>query len=184
MEHRLQNIEHWVRGHYFGKYRGIVSSNEDTTSRGRLKVKVPAVLGNLEVWAMPCVPYAGPSVGVHMLPPVEAGVWVEFEGGDVSYPVWVGCFWGSGDMPEEVTGPDSRVIVTEQAQLAIDDASGEVVLKNKQNCSTTWNADIVTEAGGAKHSVGAKGVVSESAPGKLEVGASGVNMNSGAFTVV
>jgi len=58
------------------------------------------------------------------------------------------------------------------------------VLKNKQNCSTTWNADIVTEAGGAKHSVGAKGVVSESAPGKLEVGASGVNMNSGAFTVV
>jgi len=184
MEHRLQNLEQWVRGHYFGKYRGTVSSNNDTNGLGRLKVKVPAVLGNLEVWAMPCVPYAGPSVGLHMLPPESAGVWVEFEGGDVSYPVWVGCFWGMGDMPSEVSGPDSRVLVTEQAQLTIDDSSGEVILKNKQNVSTTWNADIVAEAGSAKHSIGAAGVVSESAPGKLEVGASGVDINSGAFTVI
>jgi uncharacterized protein involved in type VI secretion and phage assembly len=183
-EERLQNIEQWVRGHYFGKYRGTVSSNTDSTGRARLKVKVPAVLGSLETWAMPCVPYAGPAVGIHMLPPVGAGVWVEFEGGDVSFPVWVGCFWGDGDLPAEVTGADSRVIVTEQAQLTIDDSSGEVVLKNKQDAATTWNADILSEAGQAKHSVGAAGVVSESAPGKIEVGAGGVSINSGAMSVL
>lgn len=184
MEDRLQNIEHWVRGHYFGKYRGTVSDNADPGKLARLKVQVPAVLGTLETWAMPCVPYAGPSVGMHMLPPVGAGVWVEFEGGDVSYPVWVGCFWGTGDMPAEVSGADSRVIVTAQAQLTIDDTSGEVVLKNKQNAATTWSADIVSEAGSAKHTVGAAGVVSESSPGKIEVGASGVSINSGALSVL
>ena len=53
----------WVRSRYFGKYRGTVTDNADPTSRGRLKVNVPAVLGDLEVWAMPCVPYAGDGVG-------------------------------------------------------------------------------------------------------------------------
>ena len=30
---------------YYGKYRGVVADNNDTTSCGRLQVKVPAVLG-------------------------------------------------------------------------------------------------------------------------------------------
>ena len=49
----------WVRGHFFGKYRGTVTDNADQSNRGRLKVRVPAVLGSVESWAMPCVPYAG-----------------------------------------------------------------------------------------------------------------------------
>ena len=28
-----------------------------------------------------------------------AGVWIEFEGGDVSYPIWTGCFWRDGEAP-------------------------------------------------------------------------------------
>ena len=36
----------WARSRYFGKYRGEVVANGDETKRGRLKVKVPAVLGN------------------------------------------------------------------------------------------------------------------------------------------
>ena len=31
---------------------------------------------------MPCTPYAGDSVGLFLVPPVGANVWVEFEGGD------------------------------------------------------------------------------------------------------
>ena len=53
----------------------------------RIKAKVPAVLGDAESgWCMPCVPYAGPKVGIAFLPEVGSGVWIEFEGGDVSYP--------------------------------------------------------------------------------------------------
>ena len=49
----LQQLLDWVRSRYFGKYRGTVSDNTDPASRGRIKVRVPAVLGDLEVWAMP-----------------------------------------------------------------------------------------------------------------------------------
>jgi uncharacterized protein involved in type VI secretion and phage assembly len=35
-----------------------------------------------------------------MVPPVGAGVWVEFEHGDPTYPIWVGCRWGAtSDVP-------------------------------------------------------------------------------------
>ena len=29
------------------------------------------------------------------MPPIGAGVWVEFERGDPDYPIWVGGYWGS-----------------------------------------------------------------------------------------
>jgi hypothetical protein len=67
-----QQLLDWTRNRYFGKYRGIATANDDTTNRGRVKVKVPSVYGEeLEIWAMPCLPYAGNNVGVFMIP--EAG---------------------------------------------------------------------------------------------------------------
>jgi uncharacterized protein involved in type VI secretion and phage assembly len=47
-------------------------------------------------WAMPCVPIAGIQNGMFALPIIGSGVWVEFEQGNPDYPIWVGCFWGSG----------------------------------------------------------------------------------------
>lgn len=181
---RLQDIETWIRSHFFGKYRGKVVDNNDVLSqRGRLQVMVPAVLGDEPIWAVPCVPYAGPDVGFFFLPPIDAGVWVEFEGGDPSYPIWSGCFWGDGELPSEAATSDTRILKTENAQLSIDDLVGEVVLTNQHDVSTTWNSDVATTAGSASHTVGGIGVVSESAPGKVEVGSSGVTINSGAFKV-
>src|SRR3954468_5999011 len=95
----LDDLHTWIRSHFFGKYRGTVTDNNDTTNRGRLKVTVPAVLETLEVWAMPCVPYAGDSVGFYMMPENGSGVWVEFEGGDPSFPIWSGCFWADDELP-------------------------------------------------------------------------------------
>ena len=58
-------LEH-VRSRHFGKYRGTVTDNEDPKQKGRLKVSVPALLPpSLDVWAMPCVPYAGDEVGFY-----------------------------------------------------------------------------------------------------------------------
>ena len=35
-----------------------------------------------------------------MVPPIGAGVWVEFEHGDPNHPIWVGCRWGAqSDIP-------------------------------------------------------------------------------------
>lgn len=81
---------------YFGKYRGTVLNNIDPEQRGRLMLQVPDVLGELpSSWAMPCAPVAGIQSGIYAIPPIGAGVWVEFEHGDPDYPIWVGCWWGS-----------------------------------------------------------------------------------------
>lgn len=83
---------------FYGKYRGTVINNVDPMLRGRLLLEVPDVTGLVpSSWAEPCVPLAGPSgppMGVYMVPPIGAGVWVEFEQGDPSKPIWVGCRWG------------------------------------------------------------------------------------------
>ena len=180
----MYGLEHWVKSHFFGKYRGKVVDNNDPAQKGRLQVTVPAVLGALNLWAMPCVPYAGPQVGFYCLPPVGAGVWVEFEGGDPTYPVWVGCFWGDGELPPEASTPDNRQLQTEQALLKIDDAAGEMLLQNQSQASITLAADVTTAAGQATHTVGAAGVVLDSgAGGKVEVAGPSVTVNNGVFGI-
>jgi hypothetical protein len=75
---------------YYGMYRGEVVSNADPLQQGRLDVQVPAVLGTRAEWAAPSVPFGDGTVSSIKLPPVGSAVWVEFEGGNPSYPVWVG----------------------------------------------------------------------------------------------
>ena len=54
---------------FFGKYRGKVENNVDPQQQGRVQVSVPAVLGSGSLsWAMPCMPYAGPQVGLFTIP--------------------------------------------------------------------------------------------------------------------
>ncbi|MDT8760894.1 phage baseplate assembly protein V [Sphingomonas psychrotolerans] len=89
---------------FWGKYRGTVLNNIDPEMRGRLNCMVPDVLSVVpSSWAEPCTPLAGPTgppMGVYLVPPIGAGVWIEFEHGDPDYPIWVGCRWGStADVP-------------------------------------------------------------------------------------
>lgn len=84
---------------FFGKYRGTVLDNVDPLGLGRVLPEVPAVPGMLLNWANPCVPYAGPAVGFFAIPPIGANVWIEFEAGDPSYPIWSGCFWEELEIP-------------------------------------------------------------------------------------
>ena len=110
---------------YFGKYRGTVANNIDPLMEGRLQVSVPAVLGDGRLsWAMPCVPYAGPSVGFFAIPPVGANVWVEFEAGDTDRPIWAGCFWGTGECPATPAVPQMKVFFTDAIKLTLSDLPG------------------------------------------------------------
>lgn len=108
-------------GRYFGKYRGKVTDNIDPLEIGRLLVDVPQLAQLSAGWAMPCVPYAGPQVGFCLVPPIGAMVWVEFEGGHVQYPIWVGCFWSEGERPTDMTNPSAGGIQTETTTLRLDD---------------------------------------------------------------
>jgi len=110
---------------FYGKYRGKVENNFDPDKLGRIQVSVPTVLGSAKSWAMPCVPYAGPKVGLFTMPPKGASVWIEFEGGDPDYPIWSGCFWGPNQLPETATAADKKVFKSEGISLICDDTANK-----------------------------------------------------------
>ncbi|MBE9066450.1 hypothetical protein IQ260_07275 [Leptolyngbya cf. ectocarpi LEGE 11479] len=132
----MSDMYEMMEGRFFGKYRGIVKENLDPTGRGRLQVLVPAVMDQEPIWAMPCVPYAGNNMGLHMIPEKDSGVWVEFEAGDPSYPIWVGCFWGDGEVPNNNRSvpatPAVKIIRTEQGlMLTLDDQQQTIDLSDQ-----------------------------------------------------
>jgi uncharacterized protein involved in type VI secretion and phage assembly len=99
-----------VERHYFGKYRGIVKDNRDPKRLGRLKLQVPSVLGPQVVtgWALPCVPYGGAAgQGLLLVPDPQTEVWVEFEEGDLEFPIWVGSFWTAPGGRSELPTPNA-----------------------------------------------------------------------------
>jgi cytoskeletal protein CcmA (bactofilin family) len=86
-------------GPYWGKYRATVIDNADPMTSARLLCEVPSAPGGVLNWAAPCVPYAFLEQGLVTVPPVGANVWIEFEGGNLDFPVWTGCFWETGEVP-------------------------------------------------------------------------------------
>jgi hypothetical protein len=162
----LQDLMDLVRSRFYGKYRGVVTDVDAATMR--IKASVPSVLPAAGTgWCMPCVPYAGPQVGVLMLPEVGSGVWIEFEGGDVSYPVWVGMYWHSGDVPSQASAT-VKSIITAAGSLAMDNDAGSITLTDAQQNTVVLDSS---------------GVTSTSGSGSVAIGASGVNVNNGAFEV-
>ena len=178
----IEQLLDFVRSRYFAKYRGTVIDNSDPTGRGRLQVRVPAVLGDLQVWAMPCVPYAGAGVGFYSLPEPGTGVWLEFEGGDPSYPIWVGCFWADDQLPDE-SDAQIKIWKTASLTLRLDDTNNELLAEAGSGSKVTIAADVKTESGGSAHTVGSGGVVSDGGGGKVEVSAVSVKVNDGAMEV-
>ena len=125
-----------VENRYYGKYRAFVVDNADPEDRGRLRLKVPSIL-NEEVtsgWALPCVPYGGAAnQGFFFIPEVDAGVWVEFEAGNLDYPIWVGTFWGKpGDesevpKPNEVDGSEQSSVQNPPTRKIIKTLKGHTI---------------------------------------------------------
>ncbi|MCF6407762.1 phage baseplate assembly protein V [Chitinophaga filiformis] len=142
----LEQLLEWSRSRHFGKYRGIVVDNTDPTNRGRLKVQVPSVLKDLSVWAMPCLPYAGKNVGVFMVPEPGAGVWVEFEAGDLSYPIWTGGFWADDEVPKNEKGaeatPSLRIIRSEKGLLISFNDDAQVLTLSDEDGSNIMTIEV------------------------------------------
>jgi hypothetical protein len=164
----------------FGKYEGVVVDNVDPQNLGRLKVKVPLVMGNQEVWAKACVPYAGPlaggaQIGFFALPPLDSHVWVEFEGGNQDYPIWVGCQWIANQTDSAEAVPDVVVLRNGAGFIKMSEESGEIVLEAADgSVLSIGNGSISLEA--TEINLTANGAT-------VKISASGFDALNGAFTV-
>jgi uncharacterized protein involved in type VI secretion and phage assembly len=160
-----------VEGRFYGKYRGRVTDTRDPDGLGRLKATVPRLLGTEETgWALPAFAYGGAAQqGLFAVPDVGAGVWIEFEGGDLSYPVWSGTWYSSGAIPESAK-PGKKVLKTKSGhKLVLDDDAGTVELADSNGNS------IVMDGSGIE--------ISDANGNSIKLSASGVSVNHGALEV-
>jgi uncharacterized protein involved in type VI secretion and phage assembly len=167
-EQTLMDLVERVRNRFYGKYRGTVTK-VDKDHQPRIKAKVPAVLGDEPTgWCMPCVPYAGDKAGIAFLPEEGAGVWIEFEGGDVSYPIWTGCYWHDNELPDRVA-PEVKVIQTKGSQ--------QIVLDDKDHTIT------INDSNKNKITLERNGITIEREGKKVQITQEKVNVNDGAMEV-
>jgi uncharacterized protein involved in type VI secretion and phage assembly len=164
---------------YYGKFRGTVTNNTDPLQTGRIQVQVPDVLTvTPSSWAMPCFPFTGIQAGMYCVPPVGAGVWVEFEGGDPNYPVYVGGWWGSaGEIPALALAgtpgmPNFLVSTTGQQTFLMSDTPGGpgITLKSRSGAMIVINDTgiLITTGAGAT----------------ILLAGNSVTVNEGALTVI
>lgn len=163
----LEDVVERMRSRFYGKYRGIVADVDPGTMR--IKASVPSVLGPATSgWCLPCLPYAGPNVGFAFLPEVGAGVWIEFEGGDVSYPIWSGCFWNQGEVPTDAAADVKVLMTVAPFELKFDDGQGALTITDASGNTLTLDASGITVANGSSTVNVSSGSVSVN-DGALEV---------------
>ena len=165
IEKVVANLIEKLERRFYGKYRGFVVNNADPAKLGRLTLRVPSLLGTEVVtgWASPCLPYGGDAnQGFLFIPEVEAGVWVEFEEGDLEFPIWVGTFWckpdGESELPKpndpdgaeqgDVQDPPTRKIIKTKKghTIQFEDADGEemvMISEAEHGHVITMNSDGV-----------------------------------------
>jgi hypothetical protein len=179
MSEFLQELDRVVEAmsqRFYGKYRGTVTNTSDPTKKGMLQVRVPAVLGDQMVWALPCAPYAGNSIGFFALPPVDSSVWVEFEAGNLNQPIWAGCFWKDGEIDSADAVEGVAFWKTPGLTIRIDNDAGEVEIE------TSGGAKITMKGDGIK--IEAPEVELSGNGGTAKVSASGFDAMNGALTAM
>ena len=117
-------------GRFYSLYRAEVKVVDDGNDQNRIKVLVPAVSKTeLKAWAYPVTPFAGADHGVSFPPEKNEFVWVMFEEGDPSFPVYIGQWYAKQELPTEfqaTADPAVRGIKTRGGHLLLfDDTSGQ-----------------------------------------------------------
>jgi uncharacterized protein involved in type VI secretion and phage assembly len=164
-------------GPFLGKYLATVHDNVDPDGLGRIRAIVPAVTGKDEpsTWALPCLPAAGAAMGLFTVPRKGAGVWIEYQGGDPGYPIWVGGYWSQAEVPGLV--PNGALLsptITLQTPngngLVISDVPGQGIL--------------IQSASGAKISITNDGItIDNGRSAVITLSGNSVNVNNGALTI-
>ena len=202
-EEMLVSMAETMRSRYYGKYRGMVVDVDDPEKLGRITAKVPEILQDeTSPWALPAAPFAGPSHGLVLIPEVGDGVWIEFEAGDPSRPIWTGGWWASGELPDP-GDTEVRVLATSTGQkLVLDDKNKEIHLVHSGGAEITMTDDDITltigqsegkltsdqislKIGTTEITMSTSELILKGGPSaQLKLSASGVDINNGAMKVM
>ena len=132
-------------GRYYSRYRGVVVDNDDPYSMNRLKVAIPDIHGGIILWAEPVGQHGSVDTGFkYLTPKVQDLVWVSFENGNPSKPLWEYLGWGLKEVPQELAKPNSLGIVTPNGnKLLLDEDDGQLTISvNGTVLAHSINGDI------------------------------------------
>lgn len=136
-------------GRYYSSYRAYVTKNVDPQGMGRIKVCVPEVNGVI-LWAISKGQHGGFNNGFKYLTPhIGDTVWVEFEGGDLSKPIWSYYSWAQGEIPIELHDPNVMGFVTPNGNIVtLDESDNHVDVYIKGSVSV--HSDDIIDISSAK----------------------------------
>ncbi|GAA0712543.1 hypothetical protein Drose_13550 [Dactylosporangium roseum] len=155
-----------------GRYVGTVVDNDDPKGLCRIKATVPEVLGEeTSGWCLPSTPYAGVGVGLALVPPAGAVVFVEWPAGDPSrVPVWSGAAWADGTGVDGA-GPDRILLLTPAGnRLEIRDTADD-------------EAIVLTAASGAEVTLDTTGVSVVFGGQSMTITDASISFNNGALEI-
>ena len=159
----------FIRTRFFGKYRGIVKDVDDPEKMGRITAQVPEIyLDTISPWALPSVAFAGANHGFVVLPEIGDGVWIEFEAGDPSRPIWTGCWWGKNELPDPGAKNVRTLVTSGGHKVILDDENKKLQLLHSGGAEFTMTDNDITIKIGSS---------------QIVLSSTGVNINNGAFEV-
>lgn len=149
---RIFGLEYFDR--FYGSYEAEVTDNEDPDDQGRIKVKVPAFQiggeGEIPNWAYPKggeFP-KGDDQGSYNVPPEGSYVWVEFENGDPSLPIYEMGWHAQGERPSEFESTDDRGWKTPSGHIVrFRDKDGDeaILIEHKSGGKLEYKSDDIIE---------------------------------------
>lgn len=123
-------VDHGLEGihRYYSIYPGQVVNNVDTQELNRLKVFVPGVQGGVCLWALPRHQHGSKNTGFKYLSPkVGDWVWVSFEQGAATHPLWEYHSWAKQETPVALRNPNiAGMVLPCGLQLLVNDETGTV----------------------------------------------------------
>lgn len=193
LERVVENIEN----RYYGKYRGKITDNRDPKSLGRIRAIVPEILDNEETgWALPCLPYGGSKdAGFFVIPTVGSNVWIEFESGNLSYPIWSGVWWGEpsgNEVPSEAQKPEPTVKILKTNaghKIELHDSSGEekiTITHMNGNILKIENTGITISSDNGMNNIklDSSGISLSRGASSIKITDSSININNGALEIM
>jgi phage protein D len=126
---------------------GVVTSNSDPQSLGRVRVRYPALDDQHEGWwARIAAPSAGTNRGLLMLPVVGDEVLLAFEHGDDEHPYIVGSLWNGTSQPQTLVHDDGSFALRSDKQI-VAQAAEQISVQGDQAVALQAGQDLTVKAG-------------------------------------